>query len=168
MNILKIFALLVSTIVYFGVGILLIKLLLKKVSTKGEEEGNFKLSYTILLAGLLLALTIIFIKSTEPINYNIEYLLSNGGKMDVLGILKNMFLIIGIGLLSFILVFYTAKIFTMFIYKNRNELIEMENDNYTFFIINSVLLVCFSLLILPIIIDIISLLAKNVTVAILP
>jgi hypothetical protein len=150
MNTSKTIILVIATFVALAILIMIIQLLLRKVQNKNSEAGKTKLSYGIWFAGLFLSGSLIIANTisffAEAVDNIYKIYPSNAGIESF----KTGSLFIGLSIGWLILWYFIVNILSILVIGKRNEVKEVETDNYSFFLVRGIILIGFAICLLPI------------------
>jgi len=135
MNTSKSIELLVAALVLIAINLLIIQLLLKKLHQKSETDGKLKLSYGTWFTTMFIAAILIGGKTIIILSESIDNIYKINAINSLLQTFKAGSLYIGLSIIWFIIWYYIANMLSILITGKRNELNEMEADNYVFFLI---------------------------------
>lgn len=164
MNIEKNFTLTIIGIVAIAISITIIQFLLRKEKKKSEIEGKIKISFGIWLASILLGATIINLKTITILNEALDYIYKVNANELTIEIAKISSIFIGISAIWLIIWFFIVKVFAVIFVGKRSDENEMENDNYVYFIIKGIMLICFLLGLLPILENLLKAFLPNIEI----
>ena len=150
MNIEKNFTLTLIGIVAISISITIIQFLLRKEKKKSEIDGKIKISFGIWFSSILLGATIINLKTITILNEALDYIYKVNSNELQIEIAKISSIYIGLSAIWLLIWFFIVKVFSVIFVGKRNDENEMENDNYVYFIIKGIMLICFLLGLLPI------------------
>ncbi len=147
MNSIKLITLVISVIFSFLLLVFIVYFLTKKFKSKLNNNGKLKISFGIWYAGLFLCGANIISTVINTLSELIDNLVKINPPNFNLQLIKSISLIIGIGFTWFILWFFVVKFLISSIRLKIDEHQEMEDDNFSYFIIKAAMLlgVIFSL-----------------------
>jgi hypothetical protein len=126
------------------------QLLLRKVKAVNADEGKLKLSYAVLFATLFLSGSLIAVKAVSVFSEAIDNIYKINPGNSLLECFKIGSLFIGLSLVWLILWHFIVKAMSVIINGKRNDVKEIESDNYSFFLVRGILLVGFTICFLPV------------------
>ncbi|MFD0765259.1 hypothetical protein ACFQZI_10385 [Mucilaginibacter lutimaris] len=127
----------------------LIKFMLRKIREQGEEDFRLKPGYGLYFAGLLISGMLIQLTATSRIAEAADILQKNAGAGIMTDLGKTAVLFMGLGIVWFFLCYLLAHVFTVAGLGIKKEREEMVLGNTYYFLIKSVLLIAFALLMSP-------------------
>ena len=150
MNTSKTIALTIAGLIAIAIVLLIIQLLLKKLKQKSELNSKLKLSYGIWFATLFIAAVLVTVKSITVLSEAIDNIYKMNSTNAIIETTKAASLFIGLSAVWFLVWYFIANLLSILITGNRNEVNEMEADNYAYFLIKGVLIIGFILCLSPI------------------
>ena len=150
MNTSKTIALIIAGLIAIAIVLLIIQLLLKKLKQKSELDGKLKLSYGIWFATLFIAAVLVTVKTMTILSEAIDNIYKMNATNAIVETSKAASLFIGLSAVWFLVWYFIANLLSTLITGNRNEVNEMEADNYAYFLIKGVLIIGFILCLSPI------------------
>ena len=150
MNTSKTLLLTIAALVVLLIMLLAIQLLLRNIKNKNTKDGKFKLSFGILFTTLFLAASINASKTINLFAEAIDNIYKTNAQSIVGASAKTGSLFIGVTALWFISWYFIVNMVAVTITGKRSAEKEMDADNYSFFLIRGILLIGFTLCLLPI------------------
>lgn len=139
MNTLKLIAISCSIILILILLFGICYLLTKKFKARINTDGKVKLSFSIWFGAIFLAGANIVNLTLNMVFEIIDNLIKIQSNDFSLELIKGIFSVIGVGFVWFLLWFFVVKFLTKFLPFELNEIEEMEEDNYGYFIIKGVI-----------------------------
>lgn len=140
MNTQKTVILIIVGIIAVAISVLIIQLLLKKAKLKAEVNGTLNKSFAIYFSMLFLSTSVIQIKSISILSEAVDNIFKLKIEGAVFEVLKTSSIYTGISSLWFLLWYFVANVFAVISIGKRDDLIEIEKDNYTYFLIKGIIL----------------------------
>jgi len=141
MNLLKLITISVSVTLTFLLLVFIIYFLTRKFKSKLNNDGRLKISYGIWYGALFLSGADIISTVINAVIEIIDNLIKINPTGFNLQLVKSISLIIGIGFIWFILWFFVVQFMTIALRLKTDEHQEMEDDNFSYFLIKSSILV---------------------------
>ena len=150
MNTSKTVILTIAVLIALAILIMILQILSRKVKNKNSEDGKMKNSYgvwfaTLFLSGSLIMERVIFIFS-ETID-NVYKISSSNNLFESF---KMGSLFIGSGVVWLLLWYFIVNILAIIIMGKRNDVKEIETDNYSYFLVRGILLIGFTICLLSV------------------
>lgn len=122
-----------SGVVAFGFLIFLIKILSRKFRLHSETDSGTKLSYGIHISGILIGGALICAKALPLIPEGFEIQWNQHNESFILDAFQFVATILGFSLVWIAVAYFIVQAFTSILFGPRQEAIEMERDNFSFF-----------------------------------
>jgi hypothetical protein len=142
-----------QTLTLFVSGLLSIALLLfamqikfKKLS-KNNEDGKLKISFSIWAGAIFLSSSLMLSKMLTTLNDALNIYKSFDS--PIISALKSSSIYVGLSAIWIVVLVFIINILSNLIFEDRKEKQEMENDNYAYFILKSLMLIGSTLALLP-------------------
>lgn len=142
-----------QTITLFASGLISIALLLFALqmkfskSTKNNEDGKLKISFSIWAGTIFLASSITLEKMLSILTDAIN--IYKGFDSPIISTLKTTSIFVGLSAIWIVILIFIINFLSNLIFENRKEKQEMENDNYSYFILKSLMLLGSTFALLP-------------------
>ncbi|RZJ68707.1 MAG: hypothetical protein EOO50_00575 [Flavobacterium sp.] len=136
----------VSGLIVFGFLFFLIKIFSRKFKTITETESETKISYSLYTFGILIGGCILFSKAIPLIPQGFEIQWNQHQESFVLEALEFVATVIGFSFLWLGVIHFSVDALTFVIMGKRDEKIEMERNNFSFFLTKSIAFVGLSIL----------------------
>ncbi|RYE53699.1 MAG: hypothetical protein EOP48_13845 [Sphingobacteriales bacterium] len=130
----------------FGLVIFLIRLISAKVRPVMQDEKGVRLSYGIHAAGFLVSGCLLMANAIPVISQGFEIMWTTYDRSFVLEAIEFIATIVGFSLAALVVFYYTNVGLASLLFGNANIAIEVERDNYPFFIYLSAALVGLTIL----------------------
>jgi hypothetical protein len=150
MNTSKTTALIITGLITIAIVLFIIQLLLRKLRRRSELNNKLKLSYGIWFSALFIAAVLVTAKSIVVLVESIDNVYKINFINPVAEIAKATSLFTGLSAVWFLIWYFIANLLSVLITGNRNEVNEMEADNYVYFLIKGILFIGYILCLLPI------------------
>jgi hypothetical protein len=106
-----------------------------------EVDGKPNLSFSLWFISLFISAIIIQTKVIELTNELIDVIKRISPAGTFFDFFKSTTIFIGLGLIWLVVWIFISKYLCVIIFKDRNDLIEMERDNFTYFAVRGVVLI---------------------------
>ena len=142
-----------QTITLFASGLISIALLLFALqmkfskSTKNNEDGKLKISFSIWAGTIFLTSSMTLEKMLSILTDAIN--IYKGFDSPIISTLKTTSIFVGLSAIWIVILIFIINILSNLIFENRKEKQEMENDNYSYFILKSLMLLGSTFALLP-------------------
>ncbi|MBK5215091.1 MAG: hypothetical protein JJE55_15705 [Flavobacteriaceae bacterium] len=146
----KVVSLTLIGIIAMAIALTVIQFLIRKEKLKSEKEGKINLSYGILFSTWIIAITILNLKSISILSEFIDIISKTTSSNPTIEILKTSILFIGLTNVWLIVLYFITKAFSLIFIGKKNNLYEIENNNYPYFIMKGILFISFIYLLLPV------------------
>jgi hypothetical protein len=140
----------ISGIFAFALALLLIQYFVKELRKKADTSDKLNLSFGLWFGSLLLSISLLLSKALSVMNDAIVVLLSFSKEGMYIEIIKSGSIFIGLAFIWFVVSFFIIKIFFRLIFSSSIDVIEMEQNNSTYFLIKGIMFIAFILVLLPI------------------
>lgn len=150
MNTLKIIILTVATLVTLAIIVMVIQVLLRRAKNKISEDEKIKLSFGIWFMTLFLSGSLITAKAISVFAEVIDNIYKTNPAKAILESFKTGSLFIGLSIVWLLLWYFIVNTLSVLILGKRNETIEVDIDNYTFFLVRGIMLIGFTICLLPV------------------
>jgi hypothetical protein len=164
MNTSKTFILTIAVLIALAILIMILQLLFRKVKNKNSEEGKLKLSYGVWFATLFLSGSLIMAKVISIFSETIDNIYKISTANNLLESFKMGSLFIGLGIVWLLLWYFIVNILSILVVGKRNEVKEIETDNFSYFIVRGILLIGFTVCLLPVFENILRAFMPNVQI----
>lgn len=125
-------------IIAIAIFVIAIQFISKKMNL--EDEGIFKNSFTVWIGCSLISFALLLSTSLKAISNAIEVILGIDKPDNTLTIIEKVALFTGFTFLFFMVVYFIAKFIAAIIFGKRNIKIEIERNNYNYFIVKGIIL----------------------------
>jgi len=145
----------IITLTFIGViamstSIVVNQLILRKLKEKGEKEGILNLAYGLLIMGWIFSISLLNMKAISILAEYFDALDKTNSENIVQEITKTSILFIGLTNMWLVLWYYITQAIFLIIAGKRSDLIEMENNHYTYFLMKNMLFIGFIISLMPI------------------
>ncbi len=142
-----------QTLTLFITGLISIALLLFALQIKftklsqNNEDGKLKTSFSIWAGAIFLASSLMLSKMLTTLNDALNIYKSFDS--PIISALKTSSMYVGLSAIWIVVLVFIINILSNLIFEDRKEKQEMENDNYNYFILKSLMLIGSTLALLP-------------------
>jgi hypothetical protein len=150
MNISKSITLTIIGIIAFVIMLLLIQILLMKLKQKSQKDGRYNNAFGIWFTTLFFAASILMNKTITILSEAIDNIYKNVSGNIFSEIAKTASLFIGLSALWFSMWYFIANLMSASIFNVRKDIHEIENNNLSYFLIKGILVIGFTLCLLPV------------------
>lgn len=150
MNTTKIITLTVISIVALAISLTLTQVFLRKQKLKSQTEGKIRISYAILFTSWVVSFSMLNVKSLSIMNEYLDIVGKNDSANTLVETLKTSVLFIGLTNVWLIILYYIAKSFSLIFIGKRNDSNEIENNNYSYFLMKGMLAISFIFCLMPV------------------
>ncbi len=141
MEITKSIALTCVEIIAFAISLIIAQLLIRKERQKSESEGKTNLSFGILFGSWIISISQINYKLINTLNEIYDITFKTNEKNQFLNCTKSTVLFMGVSLFWLIFIFSLTRIINKIFSQNRDNCIEIENNNYVYFLIQGLVFI---------------------------
>lgn len=141
MNSLKLISIAIIVITSFILLLLTTNLFTRQYKSRLNSKGKVKLSFAVWYAAIFLSGANIINSSIPLIIQSIDNIIKKNSSHLYQDIMKAISLLLGTAFVWFIAWLFIAKLFTKLIFFKTNELEEMEEDHYSYFIVKAMVLI---------------------------
>lgn len=139
----------IATIAIF-ISLAVTRLFTNSAGKRSLDESNIKFSYAIMLGTWLIPYSLLNLKALSIINEYLDMMLKIGNPNTNFEIVKTSTIYIGLTGLWLILWYYISLFLSRLFLEKRKAIMELENDNHTFFVIRGLLFLTVIYTIMPI------------------
>lgn len=150
MNTSKTAILTIAVLISLAILILILQLFSRRPKSKNSEDGKLKLSYGLWFATLFLSGSLIMAKVIAVFSETIANVYKINPSNRIFESFKMGSLFIGLGIAWLLLWYFIVNILSIIVMGKRNEMKEIETDNYAYFLVRGVLLIGFTICLLPV------------------
>ena len=142
-----------QTLTLFVTGLISIALLLFAMQikftklSKNNEDGKLKISFSIWAGAIFLSSSLMLSKMLTTLNDALNIYKSFNS--PIISALKTSSIYVGLSAIWIIVLIFIINILSNLIFEDRKQKQEMENDNYAYFILKSLMLIGSTLALLP-------------------
>ena len=137
-------------IIAFAISLTVTQLLIRKEKTKSESEGKILLAYGILFSSWVICFSLLNFKTLSVLNEFSDTVYKLNTTNPLIEIAKTSVLCIGLTNTWLIIWYYITKAMSVLFTGNRNEVSEIESDNYVYFILKGIVFVGFVYALMPV------------------
>lgn len=137
-------------IIAFAISLTVTKLLIRKEKTKSESEGKILLAYGILFSSWVICFSLLNFKTLSILNEFSDTVYKLNTTNPLIEIAKTSILFIGLTNTWLIIWYYITKAISVLFTGNRNEVNEIESDNYVYFILKGIVFIGFVYALMPV------------------
>lgn len=133
-------------IIAIALFILIIQLISKKINY--EEEGKLKMAFAVWVGFLTFSFALLLSNCLMATSNAIEVILGQPKSENTLQIIEKIALFVGFTFMWFVIVYFVIKFISSILLGKRNDNIEIDRNNYSYYIIKGIffLTLTFSLL----------------------
>jgi hypothetical protein len=146
MNITQALTLFVTGLISIALLLFAMQIKFKKLS-KNNEDGKLKTSFSIWAGTIFLSSSLMLSKMLTILNDALNIYKSFDS--PIISALKTSSIYVGLSAIWIVILVFIINILSNLIFEDRKEKQEMENDNYAYFILKSLMLVGSTLALLP-------------------
>lgn len=136
----------ITGIVSFALLLFAMQIKFRKIS-KNNTEGKLKFSFSIWAGALYLSSSFMLAKMLSLLNDALTIYISFNS--DIWAYFKTISIFIGLTIASIIALNFLINVLSFLIFEDRKEIKEMENDNISYFILKSILIIGSTIALLP-------------------
>jgi hypothetical protein len=136
----------ITGIVSFALLLFALQIKFRKIS-KNNGEGKLKFSFSIWAGALYLSSSFMLAKMLSLLNDALTIYMSYNA--NIWAYFKTISIFIGLTIASIIALNFLINVMSFLIFEDRKEIKEMENDNISYFILKSILIIGSTIALLP-------------------
>jgi hypothetical protein len=137
--------------VEMALAILLLKLLTNRLQMSANDDAKYNIAYSIWMSAVMLSLILFFNISLRLLSDAFEIILTDKTIMQpAYPIIERISVFVGFSFLWFGGLFILSNVLAMILFGKRSDRLEIENDNYTYFIFKGFLLLALCYIMLPV------------------
>lgn len=141
MNSIKLITIAVTVILSFSLLTLILYLLTRKFKSKLNSDGKLKISFALWYAAIFISGTSTIFEIINAVFEVVDNLININPADLTFQLIKSNALIIGVGFLWLLTWFFAIKLLIKMIQFKTDEHQEMEDDNYSYFLIKAAMLI---------------------------
>ncbi len=146
MNISQTLTLFITGLISIALLLLALQIKFSKISQNGDD-GKLKSSFSIWVGAIFIASSLMISKMLTNLNDALNIYKSFDS--SIISTLKTSSIFLGLSAIWMVILIFIIKILSTLIFEDRKEKQEMENDNYSYFILKSLLLVGSTFALIP-------------------
>jgi hypothetical protein len=150
MDITKTIALTSVGIIAFAISLSVTQLLIRKEKKKSENEGKILLAYGVLFSSWVICFSLLNFKTLSILNEFVDTIYRVNTTNPLTEITKTSVLFIGLTNTWLIIWYYITKVFSLLFAGKRNEVNEIECNNYGYFVLKGIVFIGFVYSIMPV------------------
>jgi hypothetical protein len=150
MNTSKTIILTIAVLVALAILIMTLQLLSRKTKNKNSEDGKLKLAFGLWFATLFLSGSLLMSRVISVFSETIDNIYKISPANSLFENFKMGSLFIGLGIVWLLLWYFIVNILSIIVMGKRNEVKEIETDNYSYFLVKGTLLIGFTSCLLPV------------------
>lgn len=150
MDITKTITLTSVSIIAFAISLTVTQLLIRKEKTKSESEGKILLAYGILFSSWVICFSLLNFKTLSVLNEFADTIYKVNTANPLTEIAKTSVLFIGLTNTWLIIWYYTTKALSVLFSGKRNEVNEIESNNYVYFVLKGIVFIGFVYSLMPV------------------
>lgn len=136
-------------IIAFAISLTVTQLLIRKEKTKSESEGKFLLAYGFLFSSWVIAFSLLNFKTISVLNEFADTVYKVNTVNPLVEIIKTSVLFIGLTNAWLVLWYFIMKALSLLFTGKRNDVNEIENNNYVYFLMKGVVFIGFIYALMP-------------------
>lgn len=137
-------------IIAFAISLTVTQLLIRKEKSKSESEGKILLAYGILFSSWVISFSMLNFKTLSILNEFADTIYKVNSGNPLLEIIKTSVLFIGLTNTWLILWYFITKALSLLFTGKRNDVNEIANNNYVYFILKGIVFIGFVYTLMPI------------------
>lgn len=137
-------------IIAFAVSLTLTQLLIRKEKNKSENEGKILLAYGILFSSWVISFSLLNFKTLSVLNEFADTIYNINAINPLSEIINTSVLFIGLTNTWLIIWYFITKTLSLLFTGKRNNVNEIENNNYVYFILKGVVFIGFVYSLMPV------------------
>lgn len=149
MDITKTITLTFVGIIAFAISLTVMQLFIRKEKFKSESEGKILLAYGILFSSWVISFAMLNFKTLSILNEFADTIYKINTENPLLEIVKTSVLFIGLTNFWLILWHFITKALSLLFTGKRNEVKEINNNNYVYFILKGIVFIGFVYTLMP-------------------
>lgn len=146
----KLITLTIIGIASIGISLTVTQLFLRSAKRKSETDGKINLSYALSFTTWVIVFSFLNLKSITILSEYIDLINKTNSESSIFEIFKTSVLFIGLSNVWLIIWYFIAKGFTLIFVGKRNNIKEIENDNFPYFILRGMLNLSFIYCLMPV------------------
>jgi hypothetical protein len=146
----KTITLLCTGVIAVTISLTLTRLFLRKEKISSEKEGKIILSYGILFTSWVIGFSLLNLKTISVLNDYFDMVYEVNSSSSLIEILKTSVLFIGLTNLWLVFWYYVAKVLSVMFLGQRDNLNEIDSNNYVYFMIIGAIFISFIYVLIPI------------------
>lgn len=143
MELTKTITLTIVGIIAFAISLTVTQLLIRKEKTKSEREGKILLSYGILFSSWVICFSLLNSKALSILNEFADTIYKVNTTNPFAEVGKTSILFIGLTNTWLIIWYYITKALSVIFTGKRNEVNEIESNNYVYFVLKGIVFIGF-------------------------
>jgi len=128
----------------------LTRLLFRKEKIYSESEGKIILSYGIIFTIWVIGFSLINLKTISVFNEYLDLVYKENSSNHLIEILTTSVLFIGLTNLWLVFWYYVTRALSILFFGRRDNQIEIESNNYVYFLVNGTIFLSFIYILMPI------------------
>lgn len=129
----------------------LIQFFAKRKNIKPENGNKISLAYSVWFSSLFIAFAFHLKIALQQIENSIQFIIySDEIQNTFLAVIEKIAIFIGFSFIATFLAYYIVNFVTKISFNNREESHEIENENYSYFLLKGTVLIVFVLISLPV------------------
>lgn len=146
----KITILTCMAIIAIAASLVIIQLIIRKEKAKSENEGKIRLAYGVLFVSCLIASLMLNIKGMTIFGEYMDTFYKVNRNPVLMPVIKTCVLFIGLINIWFVVWYFGLKVFALLFVGKKSAIIEIENDNYVYFLMTGVVFLGFINVLMPV------------------
>lgn len=137
-------------IIAIAASLVIIQLIIRKEKAKSENEGKIRLAYGVLFVSCLIASLMLNIKGMTIFGEYMDTFYKVNRNPVLMPVIKTCVLFIGLINIWFVVWYFGLKVFALLFVGKKSAIIEIENDNYVYFLMTGVVFLGFINVLMPV------------------
>ncbi len=137
-------------IIAFAISLTVTQLLIRKEKSKSESEGKILLAYGILFSNWVISFSFLNFKTLSILNEFVDTIYKVNTVNPLIEIAKTSVLFIGLTNTWLILWYYITKALSVIFTGKRDDVNEIEGNNYVYFILKGIVFIGFVYSLMPV------------------
>lgn len=129
-------------IISIALFVLVFQFLSKKMNY--EEEGKLKTAFAVWVGFSIASFVLLLSSALKAVMDAIEVVSGRANKEETLQIIENICLFTGFTFIWFVVIYFITQFITALLLGKRTDLIEIDRNNYNYFIMKGIILLAFT------------------------
>ncbi len=150
MNTTKIIILTCIGIIAIATSLVIVQLIIRKEKAKSENEGKIRLAYGVLFVTCLIVSLMLNVKGVTVFGEYVDTFYKVNPDSILMPVIKTGVLFIGLINIWFVIWYFGLKVFALLFVGRKSAVIEIENDNYVYFLMTGIVFLGFISVLMPV------------------